>query len=488
MAWFPPADSVMAATKLVPISLLEHQKNNFQHKLIPGKEEGLKDLYACKSQRYSYSLAAENSQYSSGHGGSCLGGMQNTSQTKTPPSKSLVRWKEGVDRAYPLKPIVHQQRMSVPVVNTAQLGSAPYVEEAPNSSPSSVSKGRYQPAAVLSPWPVEPKQAASPCRGNLAYIQKLEADGRKLEKKIQKQEALLREKLKRTKEKLRRIQREKELAGAGERRYPEVERTHKQMTTRLPEEKIFRAAVRTDDGVLHGAQSADAAIPKPDTTLCPQELAMRKHKKERLVVSNSKIQRHVPMEHLASCSKPAPKCISSPSAMSDQVSVDHPSTKVLCMQADSALEQGKLGQCSVCGRNFLCTRLEKHISICSKIQGSRRKVFDSSKARAKGTELEEYQQLKGSEGPESKPPRKNNRKQKHAVLIQTMREASEVQQVLSKGGKVSEVPLLPPIKNPDYVACPYCKRQFAPQVAERHVPKCKTIKNRPPPPPQRRCC
>ncbi|KFQ49483.1 Zinc finger C2HC domain-containing protein 1C, partial [Nestor notabilis] len=167
-------------------------------------------------------------------------------------------------------------------------------------------------------------------------------------------------------------------------------------------------------------------------------------------------------------------------------SVDHPSTKVLCMQADSAVEQGKLGQCSVCGRNFLCTRLEKHISICSKIQGSRREVFDSSKARAKGTDLEEYQQLKDSEGPESKSLRENNRKQKHAALIRTMREARKVQQVLSKGGKVSEVPQMPPIENPDYVACPYCTRRFAPRVAERHVPKCKTIKNRPPPPPQRR--
>ncbi|NWS42257.1 ZC21C protein, partial [Probosciger aterrimus] len=464
---------------------LEHHKSNFQHKLIPGKEEGLKDLYACKSQRCSYSLAAENSQYSSGHRDSCLGRLQNISQTKTPPSRSVARWKEGVDRAYPLKPIVHQQGMRVPVGNTAQLGSAPYMEEAPNSSLSSMSKRRYQAAAVLSPCPEEPEQSASPYRGHLDYIRKLEAEGQKLEKKIRKQKALLREKLKRTNEELRRVQREKELAETGERRYPEVERTHKQMTAKYPEEKNFRGAVRPDDGVLHGVQSAEAVILKPGTTLRPQELAMGKHK-ERLVASNSKIQGHIPMEHLASCSKPAPKYGSSPSPISEQVSGDHPSAKVLCMQAGSAVEHGKLGLCSFCGRSFLCTRLEKHISICSKIQGSRREVFDSRKARTKGTELEQYQLLKGSERPESKPPRKNNWKQKHAVLIQPMREAREVQQVLSKGGKVSEVTLLPPIENPDYVACPYCKRRFAPRAAERHVPKCKNIKNRPPPPPQMR--
>ncbi|KFV93447.1 Zinc finger C2HC domain-containing protein 1C, partial [Eurypyga helias] len=165
---------------------------------------------------------------------------------------------------------------------------------------------------------------------------------------------------------------------------------------------------------------------------------------------------------------------------------NHLSAGVLCMQAASAVEQGELGQCSFCRRKFLCTRLEKHMSICGKSQGSQRKVFDSSRARAKGTELEEYQQWKSSENPQNKPPRRNNWRQKHEVLIQTLRQARQVQQVLSKGGKVSDLPPLPPIENPDYVACPYCRRQFAPQAAERHIPKCKTIKSRPPPPPQRR--
>lgn len=83
---------------------------------------------------------------------------------------------------------------------------------------------------------------------------------------------------------------------------------------------------------------------------------------------------------------------------------------------------------------------------------------------------------------------RNNWRQKHEIFIQTLRQARQVQQVLSKGGKVSDLPPLPPIENPDYVACPYCRRRFAPQVAERHVPKCKSIKSRPPSPPQRRRC
>ncbi|KAM4667340.1 LOW QUALITY PROTEIN: zinc finger C2HC domain-containing protein 1C [Amazona ochrocephala] len=492
--------------------------------------------------------------------------------------------------------------MSVPVVNAAELGSSPYMEEAPNRSPSSMSKQRYQPAAAFSPWPAEPKQLTFPHRAQLAYIQKLEADGWKMEKEIEKQKALL-EKLIRTKESLRRIQREKELAETWKRRYPEVERTHKQMTTKSfayeKEEKILRGAARLDDGVFYGAQSAEAVTLKPGTTLCQQELAMGEHKKERLVARNSKIQGHIPMEHLTSCSKPAPKYGSSPSAISEQVSGNHPSTKVLCMQAGSAEEQGQLGRCSICRRKFLCTRLEKHQSICMKVHSTVRKVLDATKTCVNDTEPEKHVQLKDSE-PEiitqavktkatetricfckaaiaalsdslalllaflvilklfpsvdasisrsfksslvmvfcsplwdsasqevlyvngecpgmgdlgwapnvrlgmeadgaascsdclsllqSEPLRKKNWKQKHAAPIQTMCEAREVLQVHSKEGKVSAVLSLPLIKTPDYVPCPYCTRRFDPEVAKRHIPKCKNIKSRPPPPQQRQRC
>ncbi|KFZ55531.1 Zinc finger C2HC domain-containing protein 1C, partial [Antrostomus carolinensis] len=160
--------------------------------------------------------------------------------------------------------------------------------------------------------------------------------------------------------------------------------------------------------------------------------------------------------------------------------------EVLYMQAASAVEQQGLGQCSFCRRKFLHTRLEKHTSICSKSQGSKRKVFDSSRARARGTDLEKYQQWKSSERPQSKPPRGNNSRQKHEVFIQTLRQDCQVQQILSKGGKVSDPSPLPPIENPDYITCPYCRCQFAPQAAQRHIPKCNPPENRAPAPLQRR--
>ncbi|NXB81086.1 ZC21C protein, partial [Donacobius atricapilla] len=475
---------------------LKHPKNNFQHGFI--LEENLKDLYAQKNQRYSYSMSAEGTQDRPRHGGFRSGRLESKyliSQACTLSAKSLGRHKEGVDRAYPLQPISHQKRARALLLNTE---SSPYTQEAPNSRSSSRSKGmvpagRSQLAAGLCPWTGEPEPSAPHLyRRELAYILKLEADRRNLEEAIQKKKALLGEKLKRTEETFRRIQREKELIKVEERKESEVEKTHEQKATRYPEEKIFRAADRPGIGIFSGAQSAKDTIPKPDTTLHTQELAVGKLK-EWLVAAkynktnNSKIQDNVPMEHLASCSKLAPKHSLSLSALSDQDSNDYPSAEMLYTQAASAAEQDEFGQCSFCKRKFLCTRLEKHMNICGKNQDSKRKVFDSRKARARGTELEQYQQLKSSRSPQSKtPPRKNNWKEKHEALICIMSQARQVQQTLAKGRKVSDLPPLPPTENPDYVACTYCGRKFAPQVAERHIPKCKDIKNRPPPPPQRR--
>ncbi|NXB22110.1 ZC21C protein, partial [Rhagologus leucostigma] len=473
-------------------------QNSFQHGFILDKEESLKDLCAQKNRRYSYSMSAESTQDRPRHGGFCSGRLESKyliSQACTLSAKSLGRQKEGVDRAYPLQPISHHKSASAPLLNT---GSSPHAQEAPNRRSSSVSKGmvpagRSQLAVVLCPWTGEPEPSAPHLyRTDLAYILKLEADRRNLEEAIQKKKLLLGEKLRRTEETLRRIQREKELIKVEERRDSEVERTHEQNATRHPEEKTFRAADRPGVGIFSGAQSSEDTIPKPDTTLHPQELAVGKLK-EWLVATkynktnNSKIQANIPMEHLASCSKLAPKHSLSPSALSDRNSDDHPCAEMLYMQAASAAEQEEFGQCSFCKRKFLCTRLEKHMSICGKNQDSKRKVFDSSKARARGTELEQYQQQKSSRSPQSKtPPRKNNWKQKHEALIHIVSQARQVQQILAKGGKVSDLPPLPPIENPDYVACTYCGRKFAPRAAERHIPKCKNIKNRPPPPPQRR--
>ncbi|TSM77364.1 Zinc finger C2HC domain-containing protein 1C [Bagarius yarrelli] len=108
--------------------------------------------------------------------------------------------------------------------------------------------------------------------------------------------------------------------------------------------------------------------------------------------------------------------------------------------------------CEVCHRKFREDRLEKHISICQKMQKPKCKVYDSSKHRIKGTEIEEFIKKNGrSKTPEARAPANRS---------------------------------LKPKKDPysDYVTCPHCTRRFAPGTAEKHVQKCQNIRNRPPPP------
>lgn len=148
----------------------------------------------------------------------------------------------------------------------------------------------------------------------------------------------------------------------------------------------------------------------------------------------------------------------------------------------SSTEEQDLGKCSHCGRTFLSLRLQRHSTVCGRMQGAKRKVFDSSRARAKGTELEQYLNWKEPATAKTEPPRKSTWRQKHESFIRTLRHARQVQQVIARGGNPSDLPPILPAENPDYVQCPHCSRHFAPKVAERHIPKCKTIKNRPPPP------
>lgn len=310
-------------------------------------------------------------------------------QARAVPSRPAARRREGVDRSYPLKPLRDHGAAS---------GDA---GQPPGGRAGSEGEGRALPAAVLPAWAAEPKLPGSRlCRRELAVILRLEADGQSLEEEIRKKEALLREKLRRTKEELRRIQRERELVEAEERRARDVERTHVWKALRHPEEKTMQVTGRTGDGDCVRVHSAELTVPRPSTVLHPQELAMGKLKKERLVASNNKIRDRVPVEGLASFSEPASKHSPPPSALPDPDYGEHLPAEVLYVQAASAAEPGELGQCSFCGRKFLCSRLKKHTSICSKSQGSKRKVFDSSKARARGTELEEYQQWKSSERPQ----------------------------------------------------------------------------------------
>jgi hypothetical protein len=51
------------------------------------------------------------------------------------------------------------------------------------------------------------------------------------------------------------------------------------------------------------------------------------------------------------------------------------------------------------------------------------------------------------------------------------------------GGRLIDLPPPPVTVNADYIQCPHCGRNYAPGPAERHIPKCVNIQNKPKPPP-----
>uniref|UniRef100_A0A4W4GY32 C2HC/C3H-type domain-containing protein n=1 Tax=Electrophorus electricus TaxID=8005 RepID=A0A4W4GY32_ELEEL len=133
----------------------------------------------------------------------------------------------------------------------------------------------------------------------------------------------------------------------------------------------------------------------------------------------------------------------------------------------------RLIPCNICHRQFKEDRLDKHSSVCEKIHQSKRKTFDSSKYRAKGTDLENF--MKTNDQCKTPELKKNNWRQKHEAFIRNLRQV--------RGPSTGDFqPQSSSDLNPDYITCPHCGRHFAPGPAERHIPKCQNIKSRPPPP------
>ncbi len=70
-------------------------------------------------------------------------------------------------------------------------------------------------------------------------------------------------------------------------------------------------------------------------------------------------------------------------------------------------------------------------------------------------------------------------KVQHEQLQNAMKMMRQMRAVEAKGGKLSDMPP-PPRSNYDhYVQCKYCGRKYAADVAERHIPKCANIINKP---------
>ncbi|XP_005343423.1 zinc finger C2HC domain-containing protein 1C [Microtus ochrogaster] len=476
-------------------SSMGHLRNNFQQKFWnntePEPEEGVsthpKGNMCTKARRHSCPQSARISQQSSasnpqgqGKGSFSLSSPQPrypkaNDQDFIPFRKKRV----GVDRAYPLKPMAHRKSHSTGEVGTdGDQNAYPRLPNSSELSDSNFGLRSWLNSSLFASVQAE-KVMADLHRTEWTQIRRLEAAGETLEMEIRRKESLLREKLKKTEEGLRRIQKEKKRAQEHEDR--ELLRTtlsagrvrdRNSNATQTPSlsPEFSSEEFSRDRGEGQPCEWAQ----KTCSPLQFSDYEIQRLKRERLMASNNKVRDSGP---------PADEFLKPSEELGSALQASSPSASPSSLGSGSSTEEPELSKCSHCGRSFLSLRLQRHSTVCGRMQGSKRKVFDSSRARAKGTELEQYLNWKGpATAAETEPPRKSTWRQKHESFIRTLRHARQVQQVIARGGNPSDLPPILPAENPDYVQCPHCSRHFAPKVAERHIPKCKTNKNRPPPP------
>lgn len=470
-------------------SSVGHLRNNFQQKHWSNteleQEEGVSTYpqrnICAKARRHSCPHSARISQRSPGSNPQGQG--KALSSLSSPPPRyhkandqDFIPFRKkriGVDRAYPLKPMVHRKSLSTGEAGTGD-GDQNVYPRLPEFSDSNFGLRSWVNSSILASVQAEEVMAdLHRTRPEWTQIQRLEAAGETLQREIRRKETLLREKLKKTEEGLRRIQKEKKQAQQNEDR--ELPRM---MPAGRVRESGCNAALSPEFSSEMLSRNRREAQPceraqEDSSPLQFSDYEIQRLKRERLMASNRKVRDSAtPAEEF---SKPSEELGSTPQASSL-------SGTPASSESSSSTEEPELGKCSYCGRTFLWLRLQRHSAVCGKMQGSRRKVFDSSRARAKGTELEQFLNWKGPATAKTEPPRKSTWRQKHESFIRTLRHARQVQQVIARGGNPSDLPPVLPAENPDYVQCLHCSRHFAPKVAERHIPKCKTIKNRPPPP------
>ncbi|UJR35632.1 hypothetical protein I4U23_028382 [Adineta vaga] len=154
--------------------------------------------------------------------------------------------------------------------------------------------------------------------------------------------------------------------------------------------------------------------------------------------------------------------------------------------SDYSSSDSRLYPCSLCNRKFASDRIQQHEVACRKTQKQRR-VFDSTKQRIEGTEAATFfgktKTGRGRNEPAKPQIPKSNWRQKHEDFIRSIRYAKQATSYEKSGGRLADLPRPPPSNNPDYIQCPHCGRNYAPNVAERHIPKCVNIQNKPRPPP-----
>lgn len=173
-------------------------------------------------------------------------------------------------------------------------------------------------------------------------------------------------------------------------------------------------------------------------------------------------------------------------------------------------EDGRM-RCVYCGRYFNPDRIEKHQDICGALKNARpkgvdgqptqtcRKVFNSEaqrfergaafmspeqfdrKQRQKDQELERHRAAKAQTAGKWRYDHEQFQAACHAGRDDGAAAEPPPRGMARAARNVGRGPQGPP---PGMVPCPHCGRHFNPDVAERHIPICAKVINRPKPPPQ----
>lgn len=156
---------------------------------------------------------------------------------------------------------------------------------------------------------------------------------------------------------------------------------------------------------------------------------------------------------------------------------------------DAPVDSAPLVECSSCGRRMTEKALVSHTKACVKVFQTKRKRFDSTKARVEGTEAAKFvkdarrkQRLGG--GRQQQQPQKaaSGKSAKWRSQSEQFREAMRAArgiQNAEKTGAPLPAPSMRSGPDPSLVPCPHCGRRFNELAAERHIPRCKDIKAKP---------
>lgn len=166
-------------------------------------------------------------------------------------------------------------------------------------------------------------------------------------------------------------------------------------------------------------------------------------------------------------------------------------------------EDGRM-RCIYCGRYFTQDRIDKHQSICGNLKSARprgvdgeqtqttAKVFDAKAARTGSgpayvspAQYEKRQEKRAEEIKRDKEQQKSKStwRYQHSQFVEACRagrgeeEDEPAQQLASRSSS------RPRQHNDGKIPCPHCERRFDPTAAERHIPICAKVQNKPRAPP-----